>query len=534
MFRDLNILVTVSVLGLTTVFVQGCGDHSSSQGPANTDAVTEAAADTESANGVFWQTDPERAFEEARTSGRPVMLYFTADWCPPCHDLRAHVFPQPGFVEKSRLFVPVYLDSDQPQAQMWVEKFGVIGYPTLVVLNSTESEIVRVSGGMNLAAYEEVLDTALSVTQPIDDLLASLDGASDVPSESCRRLAFHAWSSDSAYADSEYDIGTKLLAASQNCPVELPVVRARLNIVAASLLAPAAASEMEDSEAIDPVMLQALQGVYEISQIPELADPNALLFLSAPGDFYVLSHRFGEVEGVDVVTPWVESLARFADDTENTSFTRLFAVGGRVALIRGADEGGGIPEADIISAREAVTRLLNEEEVGYGRSALLLPAVFTLTTIGDDEAAQTLLLEELQQAQAPYYQMTSLAELFEDAGDHSQALEWYERAYDNSKGVETRLEWGSDYATACIRLDPDNHQRVIAAAKATINEIEGTSLSARAKRSIDRLESSLTEWNAEGDHDAAIAEIRSAMLEMCGRMGAQRDATCEAFLGPDA
>ena len=130
--------------------------------------------------------------------------------------------------------------------------------------------------------------------------------------------------------------------------------------------------------------------------------------------------------------------------------------------------------------------------------------------------------------------MTSLAELFEDAGDHSQALEWYERAYDNSKGVETRLEWGSDYATACIRLDPDNPQRVIAAAKATINEIEGTSLSARAKRSIDRLESSLTEWNAEGNHDTAIAEIRSAMLEVCGRMDAQRDATCEAFLGPDA
>lgn len=152
MFRDFNFPVAVCSLGLVTVWLQACGEHTSTQEVADVDVAPKAALNAAAAAGVLWQTDPETAFEEARSSGRPVMLYFTADWCPPCHDLKAHVFPQPGFIEKSRLFVPVYLDGDQPQAQKWGEKLGVMGYPTLVVMDTAGTEIVRVSGGMNLAA----------------------------------------------------------------------------------------------------------------------------------------------------------------------------------------------------------------------------------------------------------------------------------------------------------------------------------------------------------------------------------------------
>jgi len=531
MLRDFNLAVAVGSLGLVAFCLQACGDRESTQEVTEVDVAPAAAVNAEAAAGVLWQTDPEAAFEEARSSGRPVMLYFTADWCPPCHDLKAHVFPQPGFIEKSRLFVPVYLDGDQPQAQMWGDKLGVIGYPTLVVMDSAGTEIIRVSGGMNLTAYEEVLETALSVTQPMDDLLASLDGVGDLTLASCRRLAYHAWSMDSAYSDSGYEVGVKLLSASEHCPAEVPVVRARLKIIAAALLAPTSASDVEqDGEVTDTVMWQALEDVYNVSQDPEQADPNALIVLSAPQEFYTLSYRFGEAEGVDVVTPWVESLARFAEDPGNTSFTRLYAIGGRLTLIRGSAEEGNIPEADIVDAREAVARFLDEEAVGYGRSALLVPAVFTLTAIGDNEAAQSLLLEEMEQSKTPYYQMSSLAELMEEAGDQAQALDWFERAYDDSKGYETRLRWGSDYVRACIRLNPNDADRIVAAAIKVINEIEDADWSARAQRNIDRLETSLTDWSAGGEHDAALAEIRSVMLEACRAIEHQPAATCEGFL----
>ena len=46
---------------------------------------------------------------ELRTA-KPVFLYWGAEWCPPCHDLKAHVFSRSDFQQKLRQFVPVYLD----------------------------------------------------------------------------------------------------------------------------------------------------------------------------------------------------------------------------------------------------------------------------------------------------------------------------------------------------------------------------------------------------------------------------------------
>lgn len=529
---DTNFPITVWVVGLLAVFLHACGDRTSETNPADVEGAPQPVAHSEFTAGIHWRTNPEQAFEEARSSGRLVMFYWTAEWCPPCHDLKANVFPKPSFIEKTRLFVPVYLDGDQPHAQAWGEKLGVVGYPTLVVLDPDGTEIVRVSGGMNLAAYEEVLDTALSITQPMDVLLASLDNPGDLTLTSCRRLAYHAWSSGPAYSGSGSEIGIKLLEASRRCPAEVPVDRARLQMVAAALLAPASATEMESGGEIDAAMRQALESVYEISQDPKLADPNALIVLDLLPEYQSLADRFGETEGVDVVSPWLESLARFAADPGNTPFTRLYAIGGRLSILRGSEGSDSLPEASVLEAREAVTDFLNKEASGYGRSAVVSSAVFTLKTVGDYDTARTVLLEEMAQSKTPFYQMLALADLLEETGEHVQALDWYEKAYENSKGSATRVQWGSVYAAACIRLQPDDSDRIVSAAVNVISELQGADWSARVQRTIDHLETSLTDWNAGGEHDSALEEIRSAMSQLCGAVDHQSAKTCKAFLEP--
>lgn len=524
---------TIWVLGLLAACLQGCGDRTSTQGVSGVDGVSESAQQNE-VEGVDWRTDPEAALEEARSSDRAVILYFTAEWCPPCHELKAHVFSQPSFIEKSRLFVPVYLDFDQPQTQSWSEEWGVVGFPTLVVLDQDGTEIQRISGGMNLAAYEEVLETALSETQPIDVLLGGLDDADDLTPASCRRLAYHEWSLNSDYSELESEIGAKLLLAGQHCPAEAPVVRARLRLVAATLLAPASAAALTAGDEIDPTMWQALEGVYEISQDPALADPNALIIASAPQEYHSLAHRYAEAKGVDAVTPWLESLARFAENPENTSFTRLLAIGGRLALLSDADGDDSLPEVDVVAAREAVAELLGEEPDGYGRSALLLPAVRTLKILGDYDVAQNLLLEEIPKSKTPYYPMSSLAGLLEETGDNEQALEWFEKAYDNAEGRMTRLAWGYRYARARIRLDPDDSDRIVTTAVRVINEIRGVDWSSDVQSIMGAMETALEEWNANGEHEDALAEIRSAILEVCDDVDGESSTRCQAFLAPAA
>ena len=96
------------------------------------------------------------------------------------------------------------------------------------------------------------------------------------------------------------------------------------------------------------------------------------------------------------------------------------------------------------------------------------------------------------------------------------------------------MQWGSMYARACIRLQPNDSDRIVTAAVNVIGELPGVDWSARTKGSINYLETALSDWNDGGEHDAALEEIRSAMLQLCGAVDSESAATCNAFLAPDA
>ena len=97
---------------------------------AGTDARAEAAASLRNADagqGIAWLDDVEAGFAVAGATGKPVFLYWGAEWCPYCADLKAHVFARRDVQEKLKLFVPVYLDGDSAGAQKWGEEFAIAG-----------------------------------------------------------------------------------------------------------------------------------------------------------------------------------------------------------------------------------------------------------------------------------------------------------------------------------------------------------------------------------------------------------------------
>jgi thiol-disulfide isomerase/thioredoxin len=89
---------------------------------------------------VPWRSiaDGER---EARTTGRPALYFFTADWCSPCHALRRSVFgdaEMAAFIQKT--YVPIWVqdreqeDGVNPVAVDQLKfRFLVDTYPALVV-----------------------------------------------------------------------------------------------------------------------------------------------------------------------------------------------------------------------------------------------------------------------------------------------------------------------------------------------------------------------------------------------------------------
>jgi protein disulfide-isomerase len=105
-------------------------------------------------NGSKWLTSPEKAIATARGTTKLILVDFTgSDWCPPCIRLHREVFSQPDFQKfaKENLIL-VQVDFPRGKAQSEEErdrneelakKYGVQGFPTVIVLNSEGKQVGR-------------------------------------------------------------------------------------------------------------------------------------------------------------------------------------------------------------------------------------------------------------------------------------------------------------------------------------------------------------------------------------------------------
>src|ERR1043165_4751545 len=203
---------------------------------ATTPAKPAAVGQHAEAGGIAWyEGNVDVAFAAAKKSNKPVLLYWGAEWCQPCKQLKSAVFTRPDFIEKSKLFVDVHLDGDLPDAQRWGDVFRVTGYPTVVVLKPDRTEITRIAGNMDLSLYASVLDDALADVRPVKDVVAkAAKGDAPLSAVDCRRLAYHTFDLedegvfDRAQLEAAFDNGARL------CPAELTKERARFGFLAAA------------------------------------------------------------------------------------------------------------------------------------------------------------------------------------------------------------------------------------------------------------------------------------------------------------
>lgn len=95
-------------------------------------------------------------FQELISSGKPVLVDFTATWCGPCK-MMAPVLDQLKRMMEERLTI-IKIDIDKnPQA---AQAFGIQGVPTLILFNNGKQQW-RQSGVMTVQALAGVVEQHL-------------------------------------------------------------------------------------------------------------------------------------------------------------------------------------------------------------------------------------------------------------------------------------------------------------------------------------------------------------------------------------
>lgn len=97
-----------------------------------------------------WIYDWDKAVEQSKQTGKPALVLFTADWCPPCKTFKSQVLADSEVREYLRAnYTLVVVDVTQrsgPNARRAAE-FNVRAIPALILYNESGQEVAR-GGGM--------------------------------------------------------------------------------------------------------------------------------------------------------------------------------------------------------------------------------------------------------------------------------------------------------------------------------------------------------------------------------------------------
>ena len=112
-----------------------------------------------------FETDYKAALATAAKEGKPVIVVFSAVWCPPCQANKKKVYPSDAVKPYHDKFVWAYLDTDIESNGAVAKKFGVNGIPHIQFLSKGGKSLGNTVGGTTPDAFAGKLKEILAAAK---------------------------------------------------------------------------------------------------------------------------------------------------------------------------------------------------------------------------------------------------------------------------------------------------------------------------------------------------------------------------------
>ncbi len=457
---------------------------------------------------IAWREgDVNDAFAEAREQNKPVLLYWGAKWCPPCNQMKQTLFKDAGFIAETKNFIPVHLDGDAKDAQLWGEKFGIAGYPTVIILRPDHTEVTRLSGSSAAPQLAEVLKVTATRTTTSEDLLRRADNPASLSADDWRLLESFDWFDDPKHFDDPKKTSAflgKLAAAAPNAAVRRHLTLVTLIVGVDGEKPVLTPAQQQQVTSVLPAILASYDEVKANRQELSGGAASLVVALKDPAARKTMSASL------------IAAQDRLAADPTVSPGDRLTTVNADITIGKAAN-GGKVPPAVLAKVRARVASADKSATDPQARQAIISDAGQLLDDAGDRPGARRLWESELSRSIAPYYYMVDLASLAEEDKDNAAAIGWYRKAAETAQGPATRIQWAILYSQGVLRLTPGDKAAVEQSAGMVIDALgkNGAGYAERTRKKSAKWAEALKTWSKAHGGAAVLARLDAKLAQSC-------------------